>query len=57
VDAAGIDGFVNGIAAKARRAGGVLRLVQSGSIRSYAAWVLLGSVGILLALGVAGGLR
>ena len=57
VDAAGIDGFVNGVAARARGLGSVLRLLQSGNIRSYAAWVLLGSVGVLLALGVAGGLR
>ncbi len=57
VDVAGIDGSVNGIAVRARATGEVLRLWQSGNIRSYAAWVLLGSVCVLLALGVAGGLR
>jgi hypothetical protein len=32
-------------------------MLQSGNIRSYAAWVLLGSVGVLLMLGIAGGAR
>ncbi len=52
IDAGVIDGAVNGLAARARGVGGVLRLVQSGNIRSYAAWVLLGGIGVLLALGV-----
>jgi hypothetical protein len=34
-----------------------LRLAQSGNIRSYAAWVVLGSIIVLLAVGFAGGLR
>jgi NADH-quinone oxidoreductase subunit L len=57
IDAGLIDGLVNGVAARARGAGSVLRLLQSGNIRSYAAWVLLGSVGALIMLGVAGGVR
>ncbi|HEX8985185.1 MAG TPA: NADH-quinone oxidoreductase subunit L [Bryobacteraceae bacterium] len=57
VDQELIDGAVNGVAARARGIGGVLRLAQSGNIRSYAAWVLIGSVCALLALGVSGGLR
>ncbi len=52
-----IDGFMNGIGNAARRAGGVLRLLQSGNIRSYAAWVLAGGVAILFLLGFAGGVR
>jgi hypothetical protein len=35
----------------------VLKRVQSGNIRSYAAWVLLGSVVLLFVMGVMGGLR
>jgi NADH-quinone oxidoreductase subunit L len=56
VDAGMIDGAVNGVGGGARGIGGVLRLLQSGNIRSYAAWVLLGSVGVLIAM-AAGGLR
>jgi NADH-quinone oxidoreductase subunit L len=57
VDAGLIDGMVNGTGTRARAVGGVLRRLQSGNIRSYAAWVLLGSVAALLAFGVTGGLR
>jgi NADH-quinone oxidoreductase subunit L len=55
VDAGLIDGIVNGIGARSRGIGGILRLLQSGNIRSYAAWVVLGSVIVLLAIGFAGG--
>ncbi len=55
MDVAVIDGLVNGIGSWARGVGGVLRLVQSGNIRSYAAWILLGSVLVLAAIGLAGG--
>jgi NADH-quinone oxidoreductase subunit L len=48
---------VNGTGARARDLGSVLRLLQSGSIRSYAAWVLLGSVVLMIAMGFAGGIR
>jgi hypothetical protein len=34
--------------------GAVMRLAQSGYIRSYAAWVVLGSVLLLLAVGLGG---
>ncbi|MGD0359379.1 MAG: NADH-quinone oxidoreductase subunit L [Bryobacteraceae bacterium] len=57
VDAAIIDGAVNGVGSQARGIGGVLKRLQSGNIRSYAAWVLLGSVVLLLVMGVMGGLR
>jgi NADH-quinone oxidoreductase subunit L len=46
-DAGVIDGIVNGVGARAKGFGSVLRLMQSGNIRSYATWVLLGSVGII----------
>jgi NADH-quinone oxidoreductase subunit L len=57
VDVAVIDGAVNGVASQARGIGGVLKRLQSGNIRSYAAWVLLGSVVLLFVMGVMGGLR
>ncbi len=52
-----VDGAVNGVGKRARGVGSLLRLAQSGNIRSYAAWVLLGSVCVLIALGLGGGLR
>jgi NADH-quinone oxidoreductase subunit L len=57
IDAGVIDGMVNGVGARARNIGGVLRLIQSGNIRSYATWVVLGSVLVIVVLGIAGGLR
>jgi NADH-quinone oxidoreductase subunit L len=57
VDTGLIDGIVNGVGARSRGIGGVLRLLQSGNIRSYAAWVVLGSVVLLIAIGFAGGAR
>ena len=41
----------------ARQIGSVLRLLQSGNIRSYATWVLFGGVMVIVALSVAGGIR
>jgi NADH-quinone oxidoreductase subunit L len=43
-DAGLIDGSVNGVGTVAQKLGGVLRRLQSGNVRSYAAWVLFGSV-------------
>jgi NADH-quinone oxidoreductase subunit L len=57
IDAGLIDGFVNGIGERARGIGRVLRLLQSGNIRSYATWVVFGSVVLIVAMGIAGGLR
>ena len=57
MDAGLIDGIVNGIGARSKDAGSVLRLLQSGNIRSYAAWVLFGSVLLIVAMGMAGGIR
>jgi len=57
VDVGLIDGMVNGVGERARNVGSVLRLIQSGNIRSYATWVLLGSVLVIVALGIAGGIR
>jgi len=58
VDAGLIDGLVNGVGSFARGMGGILRRMQSGSIRSYASWVLLGSVLLIVTIvGILGGVR
>ncbi|HSW51325.1 MAG TPA: NADH-quinone oxidoreductase subunit L [Bryobacteraceae bacterium] len=57
VDAGLIDGTVNGVGSQARGVGSVLRLLQSGSIRSYAGWVVWGSVLALMAFVFIGGGR
>lgn len=57
VDAGIIDGAVNGIGARARDIGGLLRLLQSGNIRNYAAWVVAGSILMILGIGMWGGAR
>jgi NADH-quinone oxidoreductase subunit L len=58
VDAGLIDGMVNGVGGAARMTGSVLRLLQSGSIRSYATWVLLGSVLVIVTIvGILGGVK
>jgi NADH-quinone oxidoreductase subunit L len=57
IDAGLIDGTVNGVGRRSRGIGSILRLLQSGNIRSYAAWVVLGSIVLLIAIGFAGVLR
>jgi NADH-quinone oxidoreductase subunit L len=52
VDVGVIDGAANGIGGRARGAGGLARRLQSGHIRSYATWVLLGAVFVLFFMGV-----
>jgi NADH-quinone oxidoreductase subunit L len=54
-DAAAIDGAVNGAASGTARLGDLLRRLQTGKVRSYAAAMLVGVV-ILLAIIVKGGL-
>ncbi|HEV3200360.1 MAG TPA: NADH-quinone oxidoreductase subunit L [Bryobacteraceae bacterium] len=57
MDAGIIDGMVNGAGERARNLGSLLRLMQSGNIRSYATWVLLGSVAVIaVVVGIAGGI-
>jgi NADH-quinone oxidoreductase subunit L len=56
-DVALIDGTVNGIGGMSQRISRVLRKLQSGNIRSYATWVLVGSVLLLFFMGLAGGVR
>ena len=52
-DAGLIDGAVNGVGTVARGVGGILRLLQSGNIRSYATWILFGSVLAIVAMAIA----
>ena len=55
VDQGVIDGIVNGVGTQSKGIGGVLKLLQSGNIRSYATWVAIGAVALLLIMGVAEG--
>ncbi len=57
VDSGLIDGVVNGIGKEARQIGGVLKFAQSGFIRNYAAWVVAGSILVIVAIGMMGGAR
>jgi NADH-quinone oxidoreductase subunit L len=58
VDEGVIDGTVNGVARVARESGSELREIQSGNARSYAAWVVIGAVGVtVLMLGLWGMVR
>ena len=52
IDRGAIDSLVNGTADGIRNVGGGLKRLQSGNIRSYATWVVLGSVVILVVLGL-----
>ena len=56
-DAGLIDGIANGIGYRSRGIGNILRRWQSGNIRSYAAWVVLGSIVVIIAMTVQGVLR
>jgi NADH-quinone oxidoreductase subunit L len=44
VDERGIDAAVNGLGRGAARSGAALRRLNSGNIRSYAAWVVVGAI-------------
>ena len=57
IDAGLIDGAVNGAGSLARSIGAGLRTMQSGYIRRYAAWILLGSIGLVAAATFLGGVR
>ena len=57
VDAGVIDGIVNGVGGRAKGIGSILRLMQAGNVRAYAAWVVFGCVLVLLAIGIGGGAR
>ncbi len=55
VDRTVLDGMVNGAATNIRNIGSGLKRLQSGNIRSYATWVVLGSVALLVVLGLVTG--
>jgi NADH-quinone oxidoreductase subunit L len=56
VDENAIDkGAVNGLGHLIRGWGNLFRLLQSGSIRNYATWVLAGSLLVIFVLGLVGG--
>ncbi len=57
VDQGVIDGAVNGVGHQARAIGNILKLFQSGNIRSYATWVAVGAVALLIALSLNGGVK
>jgi NADH-quinone oxidoreductase subunit L len=57
VDNGVIDGAVRGIGGSVRGFGDLLRRYQTGSIPSYASWVLLGSLVLLIAFQLMGGTR
>jgi len=44
VDAGAIDGTVNGVAHRAEAIGDTVRHTQSGNVRSYAVWVVIGAI-------------
>jgi len=48
VDVGMIDGSVNGIAHGTEEVGDTVRHVQSGNVRSYAVWVIIGAIVILV---------
>ncbi len=50
VDQGVIDGAVNGVGYESRGIGGILKRIQSGNIRSYATWVVIGSVAVLIVM-------
>jgi NADH-quinone oxidoreductase subunit L len=52
-----IDGAVNSGGRRIRGVGSILRLMQSGTIRNYAAWVMTGSIIVLIILGLSGARR
>ncbi len=57
-DAGLIDGIVNGAGTQSKGIGSILRLLQSGNIRSYATWVVIGAVALIVAMGIGmGGIR
>ncbi len=57
MDAGLIDGIVNGVGHRSRGIGNILKLLQSGSIRTYAGWVVFGSIIVIIAIGLTGGGR
>jgi NADH-quinone oxidoreductase subunit L len=51
VDIGMIDGSMNGVGRRSVGAGDLLRRLQSGNIRSYAGWVVLGAILVIALMG------
>jgi len=51
-DGSAITCAVNGAGSRARDFGSILRLLQSGNIRSYATWVVFGAVALIFVMGM-----
>jgi NADH-quinone oxidoreductase subunit L len=47
IDVGVVDGAVNGVGRAIHASAGVLKNVQNGLVRSYAAWILLGAAAVL----------
>jgi NADH-quinone oxidoreductase subunit L len=54
IDQGLVDGLVNGIGRQTRNMGSLLAALQSGRIRSYASWVVFGSVVLIVVMAVLG---
>jgi len=54
-DAGVIDGAVNGVGSTVQAGAGILKYVQNGLIRSYAAWILLGAIAVLFYIAITHG--
>ena len=54
IDLSVINNLVDGVGMQARSLGGLLKQLQSGSVRSYASWVVFGSVLLLFAMTILG---
>jgi len=50
IDSGAVDGAVNGIGGTIQALAGLLKNMQNGLIRSYAAWILIGAVAVLFYL-------
>ncbi|HEX4808645.1 MAG TPA: NADH-quinone oxidoreductase subunit L [Bryobacteraceae bacterium] len=57
VDEGVVDGGITGLGRLVGGIGGLLRQLQSGSIRNYATWIMAGSLLVIFILGLAGGIR
>ena len=51
-DAAVIDGAVRGVGRMTLGSGNLLRATQTGFVRSYAMWILIGAIGLIAAIWV-----
>lgn len=47
IDSAVVDGAVRGVASMTQSSGAALRTTQTGYVRSYAMWILLGAIGFV----------